>query len=115
MIVVTAVATQASAPPQQHTSSTLPPSAGTASPATVVTTAVATATHTTDATTDAVASAERALSAPVHLLAPVLAQPPGESVAVPMGATRVVMHQIVLPAECDTLGICFGGQVRHRR
>jgi len=30
---------------------------------------------------------------------------------VPMEATRVVMHQIVPPAECDLLGICFGGQV----
>jgi acyl-CoA hydrolase len=29
-----------------------------------------------------------------------------------MAATRVVMHQIVLPAEVDVLGICFGGQVR---
>ena len=29
-----------------------------------------------------------------------------------MAATRVVMHQIVLPAEVDSLGICFGGQVR---
>ena len=28
-----------------------------------------------------------------------------------MAATRVVMHQIVLPAEVDSLGICFGGQV----
>ena len=32
-----------------------------------------------------------------------------------MAATRVVMHQIVLPAEVDSLGICFGGQVRHLR
>jgi hypothetical protein len=31
--------------------------------------------------------------------------------AVPMAATRVVMHQIVMPAEVDALGICFGGQV----
>lgn len=30
---------------------------------------------------------------------------------VPMGATRIVMHQIVAPAEVDALGICFGGQV----
>ena len=30
---------------------------------------------------------------------------------VSMAATRVVMHQIVLPAEVDSLGICFGGQV----
>lgn len=29
-----------------------------------------------------------------------------------MAATRVVMHQIVLPSEVDSLGICFGGQVR---
>lgn len=28
-----------------------------------------------------------------------------------MAATRVVMHQIVLPSEVDSLGICFGGQV----
>ena len=31
---------------------------------------------------------------------------------VAMAATRVVMHQIVLPSEVDALGICFGGQVR---
>lgn len=31
---------------------------------------------------------------------------------VPMSATRVVMHQIVLPSEVDMLGICFGGQVQ---
>ena len=31
---------------------------------------------------------------------------------VSMAASRVVMHQIVLPAEVDSLGICFGGQVR---
>lgn len=29
-----------------------------------------------------------------------------------MGATRIVMHQIVAPSEVDALGICFGGQVR---
>lgn len=28
-----------------------------------------------------------------------------------MDATRIVMNQIVMPAECDGLGICFGGQV----
>ena len=28
-----------------------------------------------------------------------------------MGTTRIVMHQIVLPSDSDTLGICFGGQV----
>ena len=33
---------------------------------------------------------------------------------VSMAATRVVMHQIVLPAEVDSLGICFGGQVSTR-
>jgi acyl-CoA hydrolase len=31
--------------------------------------------------------------------------------AVPMDATRIVMHQIVAPTEVDALGICFGGQV----
>jgi hypothetical protein len=31
--------------------------------------------------------------------------------AIPMSASRMVMHQIVAPAEVDTLGICFGGQV----
>eukprot|EP00877_Chromochloris_zofingiensis_P005033 jgi/Chrzof1/14530/Cz09g06070.t1 len=31
--------------------------------------------------------------------------------AVTMDATRIVMNQIVMPAECDGLGICFGGQV----
>eukprot|EP00775_Hariotina_reticulata_P000987 gene987-1314_t len=30
---------------------------------------------------------------------------------VPMDASRIVMHQIVGPAEVDVLGICFGGQV----
>lgn len=30
---------------------------------------------------------------------------------VAMGTTRVVMHQLVLPANVDLLGICFGGQV----
>ena len=29
-----------------------------------------------------------------------------------MATTRVVMHQIVLPAEVDALGICTGGQAR---
>jgi hypothetical protein len=29
-----------------------------------------------------------------------------------MESTRVVMHQIVPPSECDEMGICFGGQVR---
>lgn len=28
-----------------------------------------------------------------------------------MAATRVVMHQIVMPALTDSLGICFGGEV----
>ena len=28
-----------------------------------------------------------------------------------MSATRVIMHQIVLPSEVDIMGICFGGQV----
>jgi len=28
-----------------------------------------------------------------------------------MSATRVIMHQIVLPSEVDFMGICFGGQV----
>lgn len=31
--------------------------------------------------------------------------------AVPMSCTRVVMNQIVMPSECDALGICIGGQV----
>ncbi|CAL5223884.1 g6477 [Coccomyxa viridis] len=35
----------------------------------------------------------------------------GKEEIVSMAATRVVMHQIVLPAEVDSLGICFGGQV----
>ena len=34
--------------------------------------------------------------------------------SVPMSATRVVMHQIVLPGEVDTAGVCFGGQVNFR-
>ena len=33
--------------------------------------------------------------------------------SVPMSSTRVVMHQIVLPGEVDTAGVCFGGQVSH--
>jgi hypothetical protein len=32
-----------------------------------------------------------------------------------MDATRIVMHQIVAPAEVDVLGICFGGQARQRQ
>jgi hypothetical protein len=36
-------------------------------------------------------------------------EPLPETVA--MGATRIVMHQIVAPSEVDALGICFGGQV----
>lgn len=44
---------------------------------------------------------------------------PGEEVrplpqSVSMLATRVVMHQIVLPSEVDVLGICFGGQASTR-
>ena len=38
----------------------------------------------------------------------------GKEEIVSMAATRVVMHQIVLPAEVDSLGICFGGQVSMR-
>lgn len=34
-----------------------------------------------------------------------------EPLNIPIAATRVVMHQIVRPAETDALGICFGGQV----
>ncbi|KAJ9508666.1 hypothetical protein QJQ45_027960, partial [Haematococcus lacustris] len=41
---------------------------------------------------------------------PHAARPPAPAVAVPMAATRVVMHQIVLPSEVDGSGICFGGQ-----
>ena len=40
-------------------------------------------------------------------------QDDGKEEIVSMAASRVVMHQIVLPAEVDSLGICFGGQVRH--
>ncbi len=36
-----------------------------------------------------------------------------EPLIVPIAATRVVMHQIVRPAETDALGICFGGQVSY--
>ena len=39
------------------------------------------------------------------------APPPPAQAPVAMAATRVVMHQLVMPAEVDTLGICFGGQV----
>ncbi len=35
----------------------------------------------------------------------------GDSEEIAMATTRVVMHQIVLPSDSDTLGICFGGQV----
>lgn len=34
--------------------------------------------------------------------------------SLPMSATRVIMHQIVLPSEVDLMGICFGGQVLQR-
>ena len=37
-----------------------------------------------------------------------------ESEELAMGTTRIVMHQIVLPSDSDTLGICFGGQVLAR-
>jgi hypothetical protein len=51
-----------------------------------------------------------------HSLAAVPVPPAPPSAAplpgsVPMEATRIVMHQIVAPAECDPLGICTGGQV----
>ncbi|GAX85125.1 hypothetical protein CEUSTIGMA_g12545.t1 [Chlamydomonas eustigma] len=32
-------------------------------------------------------------------------------IGIPMSCTRVVMHQIVMPSEVDTMGICIGGQV----
>ncbi len=38
-------------------------------------------------------------------------RPPAAVMEVAMGTTRVVMHQLVLPATVDLLGICFGGQV----
>ena len=38
----------------------------------------------------------------------------GQPGSVPMSATRVVMHQIVLPGEVDAAGVCFGGQVLPR-
>ena len=41
--------------------------------------------------------------------------PPSEQGPVSMAASRVVMHQIVLPSEVDALGICFGGQVCERQ
>ena len=31
---------------------------------------------------------------------------------IPMGSSRVVKHEIVLPCDGDFLNICFGGQVR---
>lgn len=42
------------------------------------------------------------------------AQSSVESEELAMGTTRIVMHQIVLPSDSDTLGICFGGQVLTR-
>lgn len=36
---------------------------------------------------------------------------PAAVAPVPMAATRVVMHQLVLPADVNQLGICTGGQV----
>jgi len=52
---------------------------------------------------------ERSLAAvPVPPAPPSAAPLPS---TVPMEATRIVMHQIVAPAECDALGICTGGQV----
>lgn len=64
-------------------------------------------------------SQEQPSEAAGALSAPALPKPssglPGDTHGtgggVPMAATRVVMHQIVLPAEVDSLGICFGGQV----
>jgi hypothetical protein len=41
-----------------------------------------------------------------------LEPPPPAAEGVSMAASRVVMHQIVLPSEVDALGICFGGQAR---
>ena len=41
-----------------------------------------------------------------------LEPPPAPAEGVSMAASRVVMHQIVLPSEVDALGICFGGQAR---
>ena len=34
-----------------------------------------------------------------------------QDAGVPMACTRVVMNQIVMPSEVDTMGICIGGQV----
>lgn len=34
-----------------------------------------------------------------------------DSEQIAMSGTRIVMHQIVLPSDTDSLGICFGGQV----
>ncbi|KAK9815553.1 hypothetical protein WJX72_005621 [[Myrmecia] bisecta] len=42
-------------------------------------------------------------------LGPLEGGAPVETVS--MAAARVVMHQIVMPSEVDSLGICFGGQV----
>ena len=39
-----------------------------------------------------------------------LEPPPPREEGVSMAASRVVMHQIVMPSEVDALGICFGGQ-----
>ena len=41
-----------------------------------------------------------------------LEPPPAREEGVSMAATRVIMHQIVMPSEVDALGICFGGQVQ---
>ena len=35
---------------------------------------------------------------------------PMQPQAVPMDGTRVVMHEIVMPDQIDSMGICFGGQ-----
>ncbi len=42
---------------------------------------------------------------------PVPPVPPDREEVVHMAATRVVMHQIVTPADVDQHGICPGGQV----
>lgn len=46
-----------------------------------------------------------------HMVAANTSAPQQQPASVPMSTTRVVMHQIILPAQVDRLGICFGGQV----
>lgn len=73
--------------------------------------------HTRGIPHQCTATAALRITEPASLRVSACATGPSELVPAPlpesvtMGATRVVMHQIVAPSEVDALGICFGGQV----